>query len=359
MKKIMIFGLLVVSLFLMACATGEGYRSRFTTSASCSDSDGGNVPEVYGEATSSESRKGTVVADECARGDVLLEAYCRNGEVVQDKILCEYGCSEGACGSAPVCGNNVKEAGEVCDGTDLSGLLSCEDQKTPPGYTLKCADDCGGFSCIPPPSVCGNNISDAGEQCDYGALNTGTCVAPYGGSCHFCSLQCQSITLQGSSCGDGVLYEGQEQCDDGNLVNGDGCSSTCQTESQDLPDLVVDSVQLGTPVTWVQYPGIKQIPATIIIKNIGSGATGSSFMGGLFYPGSQWSVNGGKWFKQYDVGGAGLAAGASAVRNVLFNCTSAHTMNVTVDSPSNMGVYWNIITESNENNNVKFVQVSC
>ena len=31
-------------------------------------------------------------------------------------------------------------------------------------------------------------------------------------------------------CGDGVI-EGTEQCDDGNTVNGDGCSSTCQVES--------------------------------------------------------------------------------------------------------------------------------
>ncbi len=30
-------------------------------------------------------------------------------------------------------------------------------------------------------------------------------------------------------CGDGVV-EGSEQCDDGNLVNGDGCSSSCVVE---------------------------------------------------------------------------------------------------------------------------------
>jgi cysteine-rich repeat protein len=30
-------------------------------------------------------------------------------------------------------------------------------------------------------------------------------------------------------CGDNIIA-GSEQCDDGNLVSGDGCSSTCQTE---------------------------------------------------------------------------------------------------------------------------------
>jgi cysteine-rich repeat protein len=32
-------------------------------------------------------------------------------------------------------------------------------------------------------------------------------------------------------CGDGVVYQGVEQCDDGNTDDGDGCSSICQTES--------------------------------------------------------------------------------------------------------------------------------
>jgi len=31
-------------------------------------------------------------------------------------------------------------------------------------------------------------------------------------------------------CGDGIINQATEQCDDGNLVNGDGCSSTCQNE---------------------------------------------------------------------------------------------------------------------------------
>src|SRR3989344_6035592 len=42
-----------------------------------------------------------------------------------------------------------------------------------------------------------------------------------------------SNTSNGSNsfvCGDGVI-QGSEQCDDGNLASGDGCSSTCQTES--------------------------------------------------------------------------------------------------------------------------------
>jgi cysteine-rich repeat protein len=45
---------------------------------------------------------------------------------------------------------------------------------------------------------------------------------------------CDSGTLSGSvgccasTCGDGIV-EGLEQCDDGNVVNGDGCSNSCET----------------------------------------------------------------------------------------------------------------------------------
>jgi cysteine-rich repeat protein len=32
-------------------------------------------------------------------------------------------------------------------------------------------------------------------------------------------------------CGDGILLNLQLQCDDGNTISGDGCSSTCQIEA--------------------------------------------------------------------------------------------------------------------------------
>ncbi len=33
-----------------------------------------------------------------------------------------------------------------------------------------------------------------------------------------------------SKCGDGVLYANNEECDDGNMVEGDGCDSKCRME---------------------------------------------------------------------------------------------------------------------------------
>jgi len=66
-------------------------------------------------------------------------------------------------------------------------------------------------------------------------------------------------------CGDGVI-EGNEQCDDGNAVSGDGCSSTCQVElgwtcNEDSPSncttsLVPDGIEMvdtSTNLDWLLF----------------------------------------------------------------------------------------------------------
>jgi fibro-slime domain-containing protein len=65
-------------------------------------------------------------------------------------------------------------------------------------------------------SACGDGIVSVGEECDDGtAENTGA----YG--------KCNPDCTLGPRCGDGILDSDHEQCDDGNTVDGDGCSSTC------------------------------------------------------------------------------------------------------------------------------------
>ncbi|MEQ1848962.1 MAG: DUF4215 domain-containing protein, partial [Candidatus Peribacteraceae bacterium] len=77
------------------------------------------------------------------------------------------------------------------------------------------------LQCTP---VCGNMVTENGEQCDDGNQNNND----------QCSNQCR-LTV----CGDGSVQNpngnGQnEQCDDGNTNNGDGCSNSCQLERTDV-----------------------------------------------------------------------------------------------------------------------------
>jgi len=81
--------------------------------------------------------------------------------------------------------------------------------------------------------VCGDGVVEGDEECDDGnrvngdGCNVQVCEDPVPGFesyyvCYFC-------VTGPVGCGDGDL-DGGEQCDDGNLFIGDGCSSTCTTE---------------------------------------------------------------------------------------------------------------------------------
>jgi len=67
--------------------------------------------------------------------------------------------------------------------------------------------------------ACGDGVVDSGEQCDDGNTVSGD----------GCSSVCK-IETAGSICGDGIVDVAIEGCDDGNTVSGDGCSSDCRVE---------------------------------------------------------------------------------------------------------------------------------
>jgi len=72
--------------------------------------------------------------------------------------------------------------------------------------------------------ICGDGIRIPGsEECDDGNL------IDFDG----CSSTCDNETYDNSYCGDGILFLANESCDDGNLINFDGCSSTCNNETYD------------------------------------------------------------------------------------------------------------------------------
>jgi cysteine-rich repeat protein len=80
------------------------------------------------------------------------------------------------------------------------------------------------------PIVCGDNTVALSEECDDGNTMNGD----------GCSSTCTVEVI----CGDGVLHT-PEQCDDGNTMNGDGCNATCQFEIVNETEPNDD----GTPMT--------------------------------------------------------------------------------------------------------------
>jgi cysteine-rich repeat protein len=78
--------------------------------------------------------------------------------------------------------------------------------------------DAGGVVIDAPTGVCGDGVVDGNEQCDDGNAVTGD----------GCSASCMTELI--SKCGNGQL-DGSEQCDDGNAASGDGCSADCSVES--------------------------------------------------------------------------------------------------------------------------------
>jgi cysteine-rich repeat protein len=173
-------------------------------------------------------REGAEACDGADVGGLTCENFC--GEAVTgDGLRCSGACAFLLSG-CQICGNDVREGTEVCDGSDLAGT-GC-----PGGGALLCDASCRAFdtnSCW----ECGNGRRDegAGEECD------GTDFGPDGSTCDgpgetggplICTAECRFNRSLCRRCGNGRVEPG-EGCDDGNLVDGDGCSATCTDECGD------------------------------------------------------------------------------------------------------------------------------
>ena len=133
----------------------------------CTDTDGGQNFDLQGTASGANGN----FTDICLGGNDLLEYYCESNNVTVTNIThaCGVGCQNGACIDS-ICGNNVTEGTEVCDGNSQA----CT---TPEGYsgTQECNEQCTAFDSCVSSEFCGDGICNGNET---EASCAADCAAP-------------------------------------------------------------------------------------------------------------------------------------------------------------------------------------
>jgi cysteine-rich repeat protein len=122
--------------------------------------------------------------------------------------------------------STIRKLGSLCFGVIVATIAACSSPAAtqcelsgvicPQGY--HCVASVQPV-CIKDTNQCGNGIVDRGEVCDDGNLKDGD----------GCSSDCQSD----ETCGNRIIDSAKgEVCDDGNHIDGDGCSADCKSDEK-------------------------------------------------------------------------------------------------------------------------------
>jgi cysteine-rich repeat protein len=207
---------------------------------------------------------------------------CSGGDCEGTPVLCDDGnvCTLDSCDKAAGCvttpnalpcnDGNACTAGDTCDGQGscVGQPVACDDGNlctddlcepasgcaaTP--NAAPCPDNepctinevCAGGVCTSDVDPCDDDNPCTADLCVNGQGCTNDPVADDSG-CDASGLKwCQQgVCVDKATCGNGLVDQASEQCDDGNNVSGDGCDAACQLESS--------CVKLGQDVRTLDQP---------------------------------------------------------------------------------------------------------
>lgn len=174
-----------------------------------------------GKCDSNKGETAITCSVDCTGGSVCGDGICNADETCSS---CEADC--GVC-PPPSCNNDsVCNIGEDCHScpNDCAGVTGGKPSKRYCCGLDTCDIDLCGENCGTSPGpepVCGNNVTEIGEECDKGSESVD------------CDADCTFAI-----CGDGTLnITAGEECDDGNIIPGDGCDENCYDEALSLAPL--------------------------------------------------------------------------------------------------------------------------
>jgi len=205
--------------FIEPVGGSSGCADQSCSSAGDSGSGGGGSGTLCGNAELDGS-------EQCDDGNALSGDGCNGACNLEPNFACAT--VGEPCTSTIACGDGAVAGLEACDdGNPTNGdgcTTACEVE---PNFGCTTGGN-GGSVCVPTQNAaCGDSTVNSGEQCDDGDLEDGdgcsaTCAVEAGFVCTVVGQPCELVEY----CGDGFLRAG-EQCDDGNASPIDGCNGSC------------------------------------------------------------------------------------------------------------------------------------
>ncbi|CAD8053261.1 unnamed protein product [Paramecium primaurelia] len=275
----------------LKCVCAPGYYELSNICTNCPNSEDTSLSQCYKQCNNNQQIWHTNTCTSCDSGFNLVYGECQpicgdsqikgyeqcedNNTILDDKCYnCQFQCPTHCltCDQSTtlpcpdICGDGIITGNEECeDGNNIQydGCFNCKYQcqtsctKCIQGKCFECATAGWYIDPTVTPWQCKERCYDlqivGSEQCDDGNLSdTDGCkdckyFCRIGcSSCDYTNKKCLSCEFPGfaptsyyckNTCGDGLVVTDpygfySEECDDGNTINGDGCSSSCYFQCQ-------------------------------------------------------------------------------------------------------------------------------